>query len=713
MNCPHCGAENEAAAEACTQCGDGLLLLGVGSVLADRYEILSVLGAGALGRVYRARDRMLEETVALKVLHPEATHSPEIARRFRSEVKLARKVRHVNVCAFHEYGEHGPLRFVSMELVDGVDLHREIREKGPLPPREAFDVAIQVAKGLEAIHAADVLHRDLKTSNIMRDARGYVRLLDFGIAKRATPSGTLALTGVEKVVGTPEYMSPEQIRGEDLDARSDLYSLGIVIFELFTAGVPFRGRTPLDTMLRHVNEPPPLYGERAARLSPSLVPILVRLLAKDRRERPSSAREVVEELRLARATAFPEAAATPPELPALRPKAPPKPEPVVRTEVLPKAAGVAPGTRRPTPPPVPAIPARDAAAASALDASRTYIELPPGRAPAAGAAGLRPPPVSGPVQAARPSGRFWLVGLGMLVVLVAAVAVILQLAKAQRRTTEVTATVVPSPTPELPAVAQESPPPIATPEASPPAPLEAAAPSMAPPESSPAPTAEATPDTLSVPTPSPEPRRRRVRSTPAPTPEPTPTPTPRAVLAVLARSGTEIEIDGKATGQAPLEGIELEPGTHVVRLTHPEYWPLVRPISLASGQSLRLDVDLAWEAVPRRGVAPYRMTLGGRPSDPYLERGVSQVVEGDYRGAILTLEPVIKRLTAKGGNRKELAAAEFYLGVANLELNRQAAAKASFLSALEHDGGLKPNPAAFSAKVLGFFNTVKASRKER
>jgi len=291
--------------------------------------------------------------------------------------------------------------------------------------------------------------------------------------------------------------------------------------------------------------------------------------------------------------------------------------------------------------------------------------------------------------------------------------VILQLAKAQRRTTEVTATVVPSPTPELPAVAQESPPPIATPEASPPAPLEAAAPAMAPPESSPAPTAEATPDTLSVPTPSPEPRRRRVRSTPAPTPEPTPTPTPRAVLAVLARSGTEIEIDGKATGQAPLEGIELEPGTHVVRLTHPEYWPLVRPVSLASGQSLRLDVDLAWEAVPRRGVAPYRMTLGGRPSDPYLERGVSQVVEGDYRGAILTLEPVIKRLTAKGGNRKELAAAEFYLGVANLELNRQAAAKASFLSALEHDGGLKPNPAAFSAKVLGFFNTVKASRKER
>jgi hypothetical protein len=174
-----------------------------------------------------------------------------------------------------------------------------------------------------------------------------------------------------------------------------------------------------------------------------------------------------------------------------------------------------------------------------------------------------------------------------------------------------------------------------------------------------------------------------------------------------------VEIDGRRVGTAPIEHIELEPGARDVRLSHPEYWPLVRQISLTDGQSLRLDVDLAWEAVPRRGVAPYRMGFGDRPSDPYFERGVNELAEGRYRDAIVTLEPVVKRLAAQDGHRKELALAQFYLGVAHLELNRQAAAKTSFLAALEGDSGLKPSSTVFSAKVVSFFNTVKASRKER
>src|SRR5262245_43099254 len=192
MSCPDCGAETTETAETCPDCGRSLAVP-VGTVLAERYEIQSLLGSGGLGRVYRAHDRMLDEEVAVKVLHPEAARSPELSKRFRSEIKLARKVRHRNVCAILEDGEPGPYRFVAMELVDGVDLHQVIRERGPLAPRDAFEVAIQVVKGLTAIHDAGVLHRDLKTPNIMRDRRGVVRLLDFGSAKLLTPSGTLAV----------------------------------------------------------------------------------------------------------------------------------------------------------------------------------------------------------------------------------------------------------------------------------------------------------------------------------------------------------------------------------------------------------------------------------------------------------------------------------------------------------------------------------------
>ena len=299
MTCPGCATENPDAAERCASCGYALALP-VGTVLAARYEIRSLLGVGGLGRVYSSHDRMLDEMVAVKVLHPEAARSAELSRRFRSEIKLARKVRHKNVCAIHEYGEHEGYRFVAMELVDGVDLHKVLRQRGRLPPKEAFDIAIQVTKGLAAIHEAGVIHRDLKTPNIMRDARGGVRLLDFGIAKLINPTDTLAVTAVQKVVGTPEYMSPEQIRGDDLDARSDIYGLGIVIYELFMGEVPFKGKSSLDTLVMHMSTPPPIYGPAAARLVPSVVPVLARCLAKHPQDRFGSARELLEALRAAR-----------------------------------------------------------------------------------------------------------------------------------------------------------------------------------------------------------------------------------------------------------------------------------------------------------------------------------------------------------------------------------------------------------------------------
>src|SRR5262249_32876511 len=243
-------------------------------------------------------------------------------------------------------------------------LNQVIRERGPLLPKDAFEVAIQVVKGLAAIHEAGVLHRDLKTPNIMRDSRGVVRLLDVGIAKLLTPTGALAVTAVQRVVGTPEYMSPEQIRGDDLDERSDIYALGVVIFEIFTGVVPFQGKSPLDTLLRQVNEPPPLYGEAAARLPTSLVPVLRKALAKDPRDRHASARDLLEALRVSRRAAFPAASRTPPDRDPLDPAATtPKPPPVRKTTASPKPP--LPGARppvivpppvvvppRPTPPPV-------------------------------------------------------------------------------------------------------------------------------------------------------------------------------------------------------------------------------------------------------------------------------------------------------------------------------------------------------------------------
>ncbi len=302
MLCPSCGTENEDGTESCSRCGREIFSLTEGTVLASRYEILALLGRGGMGIVYRARDRELDETVALKVLRPEAARSEEMARRFRSEIKLARKVRHRNVCGIHEYGQEGDLRFIAMELVDGVDLKAIVRQRGAFPAEDAFNTAVQVAKGLQAIHEVGVVHRDLKTSNIMRDARGLVRLMDFGIAKdQSAGAADATLTG--QIVGTPEYMSPEQARGQKIDQRSDIYSLGIVLFELFTGVVPFRGESPIATIFMHLQREPPL--DHLA-LPAQVVPVLRRALAKDPAERYTSAREMLDGLRRARAESFPE-----------------------------------------------------------------------------------------------------------------------------------------------------------------------------------------------------------------------------------------------------------------------------------------------------------------------------------------------------------------------------------------------------------------------
>ena len=299
MICPSCKASNEDSAEACFTCGRALGALTQGSLIANRYEVVSPLGRGGMGMVYKAHDRMLEEDVAIKVLRAELANTPEMAQRFRHEIKLARKVSHRNACRYHEYGEDQGMRYISMEFVEGLDLRQLAREQGGLIAiDEAFDIAVQAADGLQAIHDVGLVHRDLKTSNIMRDARGVVRLMDFGIAKTAgsdRTGGGLTTTG--QIMGTPEYMSPEQCIGEKIDHRSDIYSLGVVIYEMFTGQVPFRGDTPVATLFKHIQDPVPFEGPVAGRIPEAAVKVLRRALAKDRAERFDDAAGLAEALR--------------------------------------------------------------------------------------------------------------------------------------------------------------------------------------------------------------------------------------------------------------------------------------------------------------------------------------------------------------------------------------------------------------------------------
>ena len=300
MNCPACQRPSDGSSRTCAGCGAPLPVV-AGSLIAGRYLVIERLGEGGMGTVFKARDRALEATVALKVVR--LGREPRAVKRFHSEVRLARKVKHRNVCALYEYGEDGEVVYCTMELVEGRNLRQILRE-GLLDWPQGYNLALQAAEGLQAIHEAGVLHRDLKAPNLMIDAQGVARLVDFGIAKELAivPGGDTPTPGSgdsEYFVGTPEYMSPEQVRGSPLDARSDIYSLGIVIYEVFTGRVPFRGETPQATMAKHLEEPPPLEDHAVDTIPPALVPVLGKALAKERNRRHASVRDLIKELKRA------------------------------------------------------------------------------------------------------------------------------------------------------------------------------------------------------------------------------------------------------------------------------------------------------------------------------------------------------------------------------------------------------------------------------
>ncbi len=274
----------------------------VPTVVAGRYEILGLLGMGGMGRVYRAKDRELGETVALKVLHKDFVGSDEMIERFRQEVRLARKVTHRNVARTFDIGEHEGEKFLTMELVAGEALSARL-ERGLLDTREALAIACDVVAGMAAAHAVGVVHRDLKPDNVLLEAPGSgslgrVVITDFGIA-RGEMGGSAAKTS-GRTVGTPAYMAPEQIGGQvDIDARADIYAFGAMFFEMLTGERAWPGTSALAVAAARLVQPPPDPRAHQPGLSPSIVAIVMRCLARDRIDRFATDAELLSALLLA------------------------------------------------------------------------------------------------------------------------------------------------------------------------------------------------------------------------------------------------------------------------------------------------------------------------------------------------------------------------------------------------------------------------------
>jgi tetratricopeptide (TPR) repeat protein len=226
-------------------------MLAPGTVLAGRYQIIDVLGVGGMGAVYKAFDRQLTRVVALKSILPEMASTPTALKRFKQEVLLAQSIIHKNVVRIFDIGEDGPTKFITMDFIEGVDLKHVIDERGKLPAAEAAGIIRQVCEGLEAAHAVGVVHRDLKPQNIMIEKDGHIVVMDFGIAQSGNSRG---VTQTGAFLGTPAYMSPEQAQTENLDARSDIFSLGLIFFELLTGKLPLQGKTMLETMFVRTKE---------------------------------------------------------------------------------------------------------------------------------------------------------------------------------------------------------------------------------------------------------------------------------------------------------------------------------------------------------------------------------------------------------------------------------------------------------------------------
>ena len=310
MECPACHTENTEDSRFCGKCGaplgragseqpsltktlvTPLPVISKDSLIAGKYKIIDEVGAGGMGVVYKAEDLKLKRCVALKFLPPHLMDAPDLKERFLVEAQAAAALSHPNICTIYEVGESEDRPYISMEYVQGETLRDRIR-KGPLEPGEAVGLVDQVAAGLSEAHGKDIIHRDIKSANIMVTAKGRAKVMDFGLAKLR---GGSSLTKSQTTLGTVAYMSPEQARGESLDQRTDIWSLGVVLYELLAGKLPFQGdhdQTVIYSILHR--EPEPLTKLRPG-LAPELDHIVMQALAKKPADRYKSMEEFREDL---------------------------------------------------------------------------------------------------------------------------------------------------------------------------------------------------------------------------------------------------------------------------------------------------------------------------------------------------------------------------------------------------------------------------------
>ncbi len=265
----------------------------IGALLSDRYRLESKLGSGGMSTVYLARDETLERWVAVKVMHREISDQPDQLERFRREARAVAQLSHPNVVAVIDAGEDGGHPYIVFEYVDGETLKQRIDRLGRLPLDEAAAYAIEIGRGLATAHARQLVHRDVKPQNVLIDPEGRAKVTDFGIARSLESDG---LTKTGRVLGTTDYVSPEQAMGQGVDARSDIYSLGVLLYEMLTGEVPFEAETVVGVAMKHVNEPMPDVQRLRPEVSSTLAAVVERATAKEPKKRPRNMAEYLAEL---------------------------------------------------------------------------------------------------------------------------------------------------------------------------------------------------------------------------------------------------------------------------------------------------------------------------------------------------------------------------------------------------------------------------------
>jgi serine/threonine protein kinase len=312
IQCPKCQFSNPDDAIFCAKCAaqlpssDGIpgsltetmetqkKEFSTGSTFASRYQIIEELGRGGMGKVYRVLDRKLNEEVALKLLKADIATDAITLERFSNEVKLARKIIHKNVGRIYHLSDEGGNYFITMEYVHGQDLRSLIRQAGQLTISKTLSIAAQVCEGLIEAHKLGVVHRDLKPNNIMIDKEGNARIMDFGIAHTIK---TERITDPGMIIGTPEYMSPEQVEAKELDQRSDIYSFGIILYEMLTGKVPFEGGTPISVAVKHLTTSPQQPIELNRGIPEDINRLIMKCIEKDRTKRFQDSKELLSEIK--------------------------------------------------------------------------------------------------------------------------------------------------------------------------------------------------------------------------------------------------------------------------------------------------------------------------------------------------------------------------------------------------------------------------------